>query len=176
MTRQSPGKAQELDEVATTKASSIASPPGSTAMIWNMQTTRTGSSSPFATPVITAIGGSSSMSALDPMADVCWSIPSIRCGCRKAKDRWWLELFTRINWGLPIGGFEMDWSDGEVRVRTAMPLEQGDFTDKQFDHLFYSNLALADRYLAGIYGTAFGNVTPEMALEMATVPAKEELQ
>lgn len=86
------------------------------------------------------------------------------------------ELLTRINWGLPTGDFEMDWGDGEVRVRTAMPLEQGDFTDKQLEQLFYSNLALANRYLAGIYGAAFGNVSPEVALEMATVPAKEELQ
>lgn len=77
---------------------------------------------------------------------------------------------------MPIGDFEMDWGDGEVRVRTAMPLEQGDFTDKQLEQLFYSNLALANRYLAGIYGAAFGNVSPEVALEMATVPAKEELQ
>lgn len=42
--------------------------------------------------------------------------------------------------------------------------------------LFYSNLSLANRYLAGIYGVAFGNVSPDVALEMANVPAKEELQ
>ena len=68
------------------------------------------------------------------------------------------ELITRINFGLLIGSFEMDWSDGELRIRTAMPLEEGDFTDKQLEHLFYGNLALANRYLAGVYGAAFGNV------------------
>ena len=86
------------------------------------------------------------------------------------------ELITRINYGLLIGSFEMDWSDGELRIRTAMPLEQGDFTDKQLEHLFYGNLALANRYLAGACGAAFGNVTPEVAMEMATVPARESLQ
>jgi hypothetical protein len=86
------------------------------------------------------------------------------------------ELITRINYGLQIGSFEMDWSDGELRIRTAMPLEQGDFTDKQLEHLFYSNLALANRYLAGAYGAAFGNVTPEVAIEMAQIPSKESLQ
>ena len=86
------------------------------------------------------------------------------------------ELVTRINWGLPVGGFEMDWSDGEIRIRTSMPLEEGDFADKQLGHLFYGNLALANRYLAGIYGVAFGDVSPEMAMEMAQVPEKENLQ
>lgn len=86
------------------------------------------------------------------------------------------ELITRINWGMPDAGFEMDWGGGEVRVRTSMPLEQGDFTDKQLEHVFYSNLALANCYLAGIYGAAFGNVTPEMALEMAKLQSSESLQ
>ena len=70
----------------------------------------------------------------------------------------------------------MDWSDGELRIRTAMPLEEGDFTDKQLEHIFYGNLALANRYLAAAYGAAFGNVTPEVVLEMAQVPSKESLQ
>ena len=86
------------------------------------------------------------------------------------------ELITRINYGLQIGSFEMDWSDGELRIRTAMPLEKGDFTDMQLEHIFYGNLALANRYLAGIYGSAFGNVTPEVALEMAQVSCKDSLQ
>ena len=71
---------------------------------------------------------------------------------------------------------EMDWSDGELRIRTAMPLEQGNFTDMQLEHIFYGNLALANRYLAGVCGSAFGNVTPEVALELAQVPCKESLQ
>ena len=58
----------------------------------------------------------------------------------------------------------------------AIPLEENDFTGKQLEHLFYGNLALANRYLAGAYGAAFGNVTPEVALEMAQVPCKEGLQ
>lgn len=57
-----------------------------------------------------------------------------------------------------------------------MPLEEGDFTDKQLEHLFYSNLALANRYLTGVYGAAFGSVTPELAMEMAQLPGKESLQ
>jgi hypothetical protein len=86
------------------------------------------------------------------------------------------ELVSRINWGLPVGGFEMDWSDGEIRIRTSMPLEEGSFADKQLGHLYYGNLALANRYLAGVYGVAFGDVSPEMAMEMAQIPEKENLQ
>ena len=58
----------------------------------------------------------------------------------------------------------------------AIPLEENDFTDKQLEHIFNGNLALANRYLAGAYGAVFGNVTTEVALEMAQVPCKESLQ
>lgn len=32
------------------------------------------------------------------------------------------ELFTRINYGLPLGTFEMDFSDGEICYRTGIDL------------------------------------------------------
>ena len=176
MTRQSPGKAQELDEVCNDKGffDRVAAWLDSNDLEYAdfpdgqfFSLRYTGDHGDWR--VIVDVGAGSNGRRL-----LVYSIYPVRVP--EGKRPVVAELFTRINWGLPIGGFEMDWSDGEVRVRTAMPLEQGDFTDKQFDHLFYSNLTLADRYLAGIYGTAFGNVTPEMALEMATVPAKEELQ
>jgi hypothetical protein len=86
------------------------------------------------------------------------------------------ELVTRVNANLRTGSFELDWETGEVRVRTSMPILDSSFTDTQFSALFYANLALADRYLAGVCGVAFGNVTPALAIEMAQVPARDSLQ
>lgn len=86
------------------------------------------------------------------------------------------ELIARINYGLPIGNFELCWEDGEVRVRSSMPLEDGDFTEAQLDRLFNSNTALAGHYMAGIFGVAFGTVAPALVLEIARAPAREEMQ
>src|SRR5438552_6905781 len=32
------------------------------------------------------------------------------------------ELLERFNWDLVIGNWEMDWSNGEVRYRTSVPM------------------------------------------------------
>ncbi len=86
------------------------------------------------------------------------------------------ELFARLNYGLSMGNFELDWKDGEIRVRTSMPVADGDFSDLQLEQLFYVNLGMADRHMAGVFGVAFGNVTPALAIEMAHAPPKENLQ
>ena len=38
------------------------------------------------------------------------------------------EFLTRANWGLRIGNWEMDWSDGEVRFKTSLDVEGGQLT------------------------------------------------
>ena len=86
------------------------------------------------------------------------------------------ELLAHINHGIWLGCLAMDWKDGEVCVRTSMPVADGDFTDQQLDRLFYANIGLADRHLAGVCGVAFGNVTPAVALEAGQSPPKEMLQ
>ena len=86
------------------------------------------------------------------------------------------ELLSRINNAIWLGCFAMDWRDGEVSVRTSMPVADGEFTDLQIERLFYANLGLTDQHLSGICGVAFGNVPPVLALEMGQTPPKEALQ
>ena len=86
------------------------------------------------------------------------------------------ELLSRINIEIWLGCFAMDWKDGEVSIRTSMPVADGEFTDQQLERLFYANLGLADRHLSGVCAVAFGNVPPALAIELAEVPPKEGLQ
>jgi len=86
------------------------------------------------------------------------------------------ELMARINNSVWLGCFAMDWSDGEVSIRTSMPIADGVFTDQQLERLFYANIGLADRHLAGVCGVSFGNITPAVALEVGQTPPKEMLQ
>jgi len=57
-----------------------------------------------------------------------------------------------------------------------MPVADGDFSDLQLEQLFYVNLGMADRHMAGVLGVAFGNVTPALAVEIGQAPPRENLQ
>lgn len=57
------------------------------------------------------------------------------------------ELFIRINYGLVLGNFEMDWDDGEVRYKTSVDLETITPTATVVRNLIFSNFFSTDRYL-----------------------------
>ena len=56
------------------------------------------------------------------------------------------ELFVRINYGLVLGNFEMDWEDGEVRYKTSMDVEGLEPTPTLLRNLIFSNFFSTDRY------------------------------
>ncbi|MDI6709167.1 MAG: YbjN domain-containing protein [Bacillota bacterium] len=74
------------------------------------------------------------------------------------------EFLTRANYGLLVGNFEMDYSDGEVRYKTVIA-RAGDFLSKDLiSHLVYTNLATMDRYLPGLMGVIYGGLSPVQAV------------
>ena len=86
------------------------------------------------------------------------------------------ELVSRINYGMSIGNFEMDFNDGEIRMKTSIALLGTALSDAMFDRLFSSNIGSANRYLSAIYGVAFGDISPKLAVEVAERPLDQTLQ
>ena len=86
------------------------------------------------------------------------------------------DLLARINRSTWLGCMALDSKDGVVSVRTALPVDDGALTERQLEHVFYSTMNLADRFLAGICATAFGGVAPDLAFEMGQAPSREGLQ
>ena len=74
------------------------------------------------------------------------------------------EFLTRANYGLRIGNFEMDWSDGEVRFKTSLDVEGGTLTTAMVRSLVYANCVLTDQYLTGLMKVIYGGATPEAAI------------
>lgn len=74
------------------------------------------------------------------------------------------EFLTRANYGLKIGNFEMDFSDGELRYKTSVDVENGSLSSALVSNLVYANLWTMDRYLPGILSVIYGHVTPEVAV------------
>ncbi len=74
------------------------------------------------------------------------------------------EFLTRANYGLIIGNFELDFSDGEIRYKTSIDVEGDRLTTALIKQLVYANVFTFDRYLPGVMAVIYGNVSPVDAI------------
>jgi len=74
------------------------------------------------------------------------------------------ELITRINYGLPIGNFEMDFSDGEIRYRSSIDVEDSQLDSALIGNLVQANIQVMDEYLPAIMVVNEGMRSPREAL------------
>ncbi len=75
------------------------------------------------------------------------------------------EFITRANYGMRIGNFEMDFSDGEIRYKSALDFEDASLTEPLIKHAIYPAVQTLDLYLPGIMGVVYGEKTPLGAIE-----------
>ncbi len=75
------------------------------------------------------------------------------------------EYLTRANYGLRIGNFEMDFSDGEVRYKTSIDVKGGNLTPSMVKVIVYANLHTMDRYLPGIMEVIFTEHSPKQVID-----------
>ena len=74
------------------------------------------------------------------------------------------ELLTRINYGLRLGNFELDFSDGEIRYKTSIRVKDDRVTTALIKHLVYANVGMMDEYLPSIMALLYGNLSPQDAI------------
>lgn len=75
------------------------------------------------------------------------------------------EYITRANYGLRIGNFEMDYSDGEVRYKSSLDFEGETLTQTLIKNTIYPAVQTMDFYLPGLLGVMYGNKTPVEAIQ-----------
>ncbi len=75
------------------------------------------------------------------------------------------EYLTRANYGLRIGNFELDYSDGEVRYKSSLDFEGQILTSDLIRNAIYPAVHTMDRYLPGLLRVSFGGATPHEAIE-----------
>ncbi|QGQ93747.1 YbjN domain-containing protein [Paenibacillus psychroresistens] len=61
-------------------------------------------------------------------------------------------ILTQENYEMPVGNFEMDLTDGEVRFRTSIEVVKHQFTSEWFERMFMVNISITDGYFALISG------------------------
>jgi hypothetical protein len=74
------------------------------------------------------------------------------------------EFLTRANYGLLIGNFEMDFSDGEIRYKTSIDVEDDELTPALLKQLLYANVLTMDRYWPGIMAVLYSDISPADAI------------
>ena len=74
------------------------------------------------------------------------------------------EFLTRVNYGLIIGNFEMDFSDGEIRSKTSADFEGDRASVAVIKNLVYANVLTMDLYLPGIMSVLYSDVSPAQAV------------
>lgn len=77
------------------------------------------------------------------------------------------EYLMRANWGLNLGNFEMNWSDGQVCFRTSVTTGEWHPGSEILDHLLYGNHSIMERYLAGLLAVTLGGAAPAKAIAEA---------
>ncbi|MCD6499170.1 MAG: YbjN domain-containing protein [Deltaproteobacteria bacterium] len=74
------------------------------------------------------------------------------------------DLLTRINYGLPLGNFELDFADGEIRFKTSIDIQGGTLTFDMWKTVVYVNVFTMDMYFPALTKVVEGTTTPEQAL------------
>jgi hypothetical protein len=74
-------------------------------------------------------------------------------------------FLSALNYGLTIGNFEIDLSDGEVRFRAGIDVEGGALTGPMVRSMAASCVINVDVYAPAIASVASGEMTPEQALD-----------
>jgi hypothetical protein len=74
------------------------------------------------------------------------------------------EFIARANFGMIIGNFELDFTDGEIRYKTSIDVEGANLTFLQIKRLVYANVMMMDQYLPGIMSLLDSDVEPKDAI------------
>lgn len=83
------------------------------------------------------------------------------------------EFLTRANYLVPLGNFDMDFDDGEVRFRATVDVSQTPFTAGLLDPLVKANWVVVDQHLPGLGAVASGQSTAEAAMSRIVDDAGE---
>ncbi|MFC1944176.1 YbjN domain-containing protein [Chloroflexota bacterium] len=76
------------------------------------------------------------------------------------------EYITRVNFGLHIGDFEMNFSTGTVQFKTGIDVkgQEENLTFTMIKHLVYTNVVTMDKFLPGLRMIISENMTPDQAI------------
>jgi len=85
------------------------------------------------------------------------------------------ELVCRANYGILVGGFEFDMSDGELRFHVTHFIHDLPLTQEVVERLLYTALSTMDRYFPAFMQHIHAGHTPEDAVYMAEIDVHSQI-
>jgi hypothetical protein len=77
------------------------------------------------------------------------------------------EAVTRANWGMRLGAFDLDHSDGEVRFRIGIDVEGGLFVGAMLNNMIGAAFSMGERYHDAFLRVVYGDADPESVIAEA---------
>lgn len=74
------------------------------------------------------------------------------------------EYITRVNYGMSLGNFEMDYDQGELRYRTSIDVAGESLTPGLVKQVVYGNVLTVDLFVAGARAVIEEGVAPADAI------------
>lgn len=75
------------------------------------------------------------------------------------------EYLTRANYGLYVGNFELDFSDGEVRYKSSIDFEGEPLSNNLIRNTIYPAVRMMDQYLGGLFKVIYSGMSPLDAIK-----------
>ena len=75
------------------------------------------------------------------------------------------EFIARANYGMALGNFELDFSDGEVRYKTSIDATHSELTPALIRPIVITNNLMMDRYFPGLMSVIYANVSAVDAIK-----------
>ena len=76
------------------------------------------------------------------------------------------EFFIRLNYRLTIGGFQLDWGDGEIRFACVVDTEDIEYSESALDRIIRLALSMIEKYTPYIMKVIYANLSPEEVYQL----------
>jgi len=76
------------------------------------------------------------------------------------------EYLMKANSGLIVGNFELDFTDGEIRYKSSIDVEDEQLTTGLVNNLVYANVLTMDKYLPGIIAIINAQISADEAIAL----------
>jgi hypothetical protein len=96
--------------------------------------------------------------------EVCLMLSVFPQRCPEHRRAACAELLTRINYGMLVGCFEMDFENGKINFKTSHPFAQGQFDTELLAKVVSFNLNRMDKFLPAIMSVIYAGTFPAKAL------------
>lgn len=89
-----------------------------------------------------------------------------QCPIQIPSDRWaaMAEFLTRANYGIPIGNFEINLDNGDIRFKTGIDIEGDRLSPALFNGIVQANLDMMTQYLPGIVRVGLESASPSQVI------------